>query len=116
LLSVEILDSNKVKIVDNPQIKQNGQIQHYIYSITLDSIPDLDINTVFLPNIKDIKAKELIAKNRLNIKDKNAIIQIVDNPQIKQNGQIQHYIYSITLDSIPYINFVKRYIYISLFF
>lgn len=118
MLSVEILDSSRVKIVDVIRKKGNIVVKSLSEAdteainrkknlILTFSSPDLDINTVFLPNIKDTKTKELIARNRLNIKEKNTIIQIVENPQIKQNGQIQHYVYSLPLDSIPHIDFEK---------
>lgn len=54
---------------------------------------DFEIQTVYLPPIKDRKTKELLIRRKLNILDENLIIHFIQNPEIIQNNQILHYVY-----------------------
>ncbi len=71
------------------------------------SAQEFEIHTIFLPQLKDIKTKELLSRNRLNLRNKDDILQIIENPEIKQNGQIQHFVYILPKNEIPDVELEK---------
>ncbi|NPA52841.1 MAG: hypothetical protein GXO22_08090 [Aquificae bacterium] len=64
---------------------------------------EFEIKTLYLPQIKDTKTKELLIKQKLSITDKDVVIKFLEDKESKQENKTLHYIY-ITKPDIRYHN------------